>query len=225
LTNAFAAPAHAAAVGPDGPKHVEILIAAGRAAQFGHRPARQAFYGDRPESWRPYHPQVAKAIGPFAQTTAGSADFTSMLVEVGPGLDARIKQAKKKQNLIVLIIDPWSLDVGQLREHLQEYDVLDLRNCTAFVIWNDDDPETKAERAVLQKRLAKVFENKMAGARPFKGFRDDVDSLKKLENDLRDVLIQIHQSIVEREEVPRKAEGDQEVALAQVQGPGDTKPP
>jgi FxsC-like protein len=225
LSNAFQ-PAAAAptAPAPDGPGHVEFLIAAGCAPQFAHVPARQACYGDRPENWRPYHPQFAKRIGPLVQGTAAAADLTSLLVDVGPGLSDRLKQAKKKQNIVVLIVDPWSLDVAGIAQQLGEYDELDLWNCTAFVTWNDDDEETQHKRSELKQRVAEIFENKTAPGRDTNTFRDDINSLKKLEGDLAEALVQIQQRVVERGKVMRKAEGERDIAISQVKGPGGTNP-
>jgi FxsC-like protein len=223
LPNAFQ-PAAAAPTtpAPAGPGHVEFLIAAGCAPQFAHVPARQACYGDRPENWRPYHPQFVKRIGPLVQATAADADLTSLLVDVGPGLRDRLKQAKSKQNIVVLIVDPWSLDVASIADHLGEYDELDLWNCTAFVAWNDDDPETQQKRPELKQRIVEIFENKTAPGHGTNTFRDDVNSLKKLEGDLAEALVQIQQRIVERGKVMRKAEGEHDIAMSQVQGPGGT---
>jgi FxsC-like protein len=223
LPNAFQPVAAAAtAPAPAGPGHVEFLIAAGCAPQFAHVPARQACYGDRPENWRPYHPQFAKRIGPLVQMTAGAADLTSLLVDVGPGLRDRLKQAKNKQNIVVLIVDPWSLDVASIADHLGEYDELDLWNCTAFVTWNDDDLETQHKRPALKQKVVEIFENKTAPGRDTNTFRDDINSLKKLEGDLAEALVQIQQRIVERGKVMRKAEGERDIAMSQVQGPGGT---
>ena len=225
LPNAFqsAAPAQSAPA-PAGPGHVEFLIAAGCAPQFAHVPARQACYGDRPEYWRPYYPTVDKRIGPVAQATAAAADLTSLLVDVGPGLQDRLKQAKKKQNIVVLIVDPWSLDIASIADNLGEYDELDLWNCTAFITWNNDDLETQRRRAELKQRVAQIFENKTAPGRDTNTFRDDINSLKKLEGDLASALVQIQQRILERGAVVRKAEGEHDIAMSQVQGPGGATP-
>lgn len=226
LPNAFHLPATtAAAVAPPGPGHVEFMIAAGCATQFAHLPTRQVCYGDRPENWRPYHPQFAKCIGPLVQATAAAADLTSLLVEVGPGLPERLKEAKKRQNIVVLIVDPWSLDVASIAEHLVEYDVVDLWNCVAFVTWNDDDVETQDNRATLKQRITEVFENKTAPGHDTNTFRDDINSPHKLEADLAEVLVQIQQRIIERGQVMRKAEGERDIALSQVQGPGGATSP
>lgn len=224
LRNAFEAPAPAGAgehtgAGVDGPGHVEFIIVAARSGQLGQFPQRQPCYGETPVHWRPYHPQFAKRIGPFAQLVASEADFTSTFIDFGPGLRAKLRQAQKKRNIVVLIIDPWSLHVRDFSEHLHEYDELDLWNCAALISWNDEDPETERNRDALKRLLAEVFENKVAARNP-RAFRDSINSLGKLETDLREALCQIHQMIVERAQVARKAEGEKEIALSQVSGPG-----
>jgi len=224
LPNAFRPTAAPTAPAPAGPGHVEFLIAAGCASQFAHVPARQACYGDRPENWRPYHPQFVKRIGPLVQATAAAADLTSLLVDVGPGLRDRLRQAKNKQNIVVLIVDPWSLDVANIADHLSEYDELDLWNCTAFVTWNVDDPETQQKSEELKQRVVEIFENKTAPGRGTNSFRDDINSLKKLEGSLADALVQIQRRILERGKVMRKSEGERDIALSQVQGPGGVTP-
>jgi FxsC-like protein len=225
LPNAFQSVATAPIVpAPPGPGHVEFLIAAGCASHFAHVPARQACYGARPEDWRPYYPQFGKRIGPLVQATAAGVDLTSLLVDVGPGLRDRLKQAKNKQNIVVLIVDPWSLDVASIADHLGEYDELDLWNCTAFVTWNDD-VETERKLTALKQRVVEIFENKTAHGGDKNVFRDDINSLKKLEGDLAEVLVRIQQRIVERGEVIRKAEGERDIAMSQVQGPGGAKQP
>lgn len=208
---------------PPGPRQVEFLIAAGSATHFADVPARQACYGDRPEDWRPYHPQFGKHIGPLVQVIAGGVDLTSLLVDVGPGLPDRLREAKKKQNVVVLIVDPWSLDVASIAKHLVDYDELDLWNCTAFVVWNENDAETQQKLPALKQKVTKTFENKTMPGHEKRAFRDDINSLKKLEADLAEALVQIQQRIVQRGEVIRKAEGERDIAMSQVQGPGGAK--
>ncbi len=89
--------------------------------------------------------------------------------------------------------------------------------------WNDEDPETQNNRANLRQLLAEVFENKTAAGNA-RALRDGINSPKQLETDLREVLCQIHQLIVERAQVVRRAEGEKEIAMAQLSGPGGIGP-
>lgn len=108
--------------------------------------------------WQPYLPSTRK-IGIIANNVASEKEVYSQQLAVSDKFIEQLREAEKTNTIVVLIIDPWSL---QLYEgQLSAYDENMLSNCGAIVLWNDSDEETKQTRATLHGQLKKTFSRNM----------------------------------------------------------------
>jgi FxsC-like protein len=202
---AGSSPAAAAPV-DRGPRHVQFIVVAGERAEIAQKAGRQNLdaYGAAPQDWRPFLPPRSARIGPILQGIAAEEDFTSDVVDVPKDLVARIEAACKENNLVLLVVDPWSLRIEVCGDQLRQYDQRDFLHCAVLVPWNDADDETKSTREDLQTELRYVFANK-ADAHDPKRFKDAILSLDQLKDEVRSALIEVRKRILEQAEVARRA--------------------
>jgi hypothetical protein len=98
---------------------------------------------------------------------------------------------------------------------MRDYDERDFLHSAVVVPWNDDDPETAANRERLERLLLGAFETKTAPTRAH-SFSGPVGSAEELRSKLSRILCDLHQQVVETAEVFRRAVGPREVARPQL---------
>lgn len=209
-----------------GPRYVEFVVVAGRADELTGVRTNVDSYGDECVDWRPYYPDFEKRVGPFIQNVAGDEDFTSnclRLSDFGDELEQALEQAQEKKSIVVVIVDVWTIRLPTYHNLMREYDKRSLLNCAVLIPWNSQDDETKRHRDKLETALRVTFVNKMVAKDP-KSFREEIVSPEQLESELRDVIIEIGQRILESREVARKAVGEGVIVQPQISGPGGGEP-
>jgi FxsC-like protein len=150
----------AAGAVPDiaGPEVAWFVYVAGRPADFANANIQRspACYGQAggPE-WQPYLPNTQKKIGVIATSVASDKEVFPQLLPVSDRLIEQLQEAEEKNTIVVLIIDPWSLQL--YRKPLSAYDKTRLSNSGIIVLWNDNDPETRQRRQPLQAELRQTF--------------------------------------------------------------------
>ena len=100
-------------------------------------------YGDEGHAWRPYYPD-GDAVGPLAQGVAASQGLTSYPLDVTDDLIEQLK--RRDRQVIVILVDPWTLRISRFEEIMRAYDVCHLLNCAVLIPWNLSDHATAAGR-------------------------------------------------------------------------------
>lgn len=134
---------NSSAVG-SGPKHVNLVIVAGRRDELAHVRKRVESYGAEAVDWMPYNPPDARRISSYAQSIISRRDFTSQLETVDSGLSAVLARAATRNELVVILVDVWSIKLERYRQPLQEYDERNEPSVVIMVPANGDDPEAAA---------------------------------------------------------------------------------
>ena len=204
-----------------GPGYVEFVVVAGRESELIEVRTNVNAYGDECVDWRPYYPDFDKRVGPFVQNVASSEDFTSHCIHPASDLCEKLEQAKEKNNIVVVIVDAWTIRLQSYHDLMHEYDKTSFFNCAVLIPWNNQDDETEQKRDTLETALRITFENKTAAKDP-KSFREEIVSFEQLDNELRDALIEIRRKILETGEVFRKAVGEAIIVQPQISGPGES---
>jgi len=202
-----------------GAGHVDFILVAGIENELKSIRSSIESYGRETKDWRPYHPAVDKRIATFIQNIASSEDYTSDFIEIKRDWINDLKQAEKKDRIILAIVDAWTICLDQYLNLIQEFDSWNSLNSGVLIPWNNLDSETNKKHQKLKDALRIAFRNKMTVLDP-KSFREEVISLEDLEVTLRDMLIEIHKRIVETGEVIRRAKGDHDISLPTITGPG-----
>ncbi len=72
-------------------------------------------------------------------------------------LVASIKKAEEDRQVVILLVDPWSIHIKDFREIMEEYDKINFVNCAVLVAWNSIRL-TEAQRRKYESELARVFQ-------------------------------------------------------------------
>ena len=155
--------------------------------------------------WQPYYPSTATCAGKVAQLAATQLDFRYSELDVGDDLLKDLKEAEERNEVVVLLTDPWTILVPRYATLMQEYDKVTLVNCSVLVPWNDDDPETKKQRNTLRLTLSKVLPRKHIVKPPAHEW-DGIDSLTDLDSKIGEVLEKLRMMVLQLGQAGRKAE-------------------
>lgn len=92
-------------------------------------------YLDR-KDWRPCYPDVDRMAGDIASSLAAAAGKTVEFIEPGDKLLERLKYARELENIVVIVIDPWSMSLPSLQNLASMIDAEPLPNSALLVMWN-----------------------------------------------------------------------------------------
>jgi TIR domain len=146
-------------------------------------------------SWRPFPPPPPQnSIGQIASLKAISKDFFPGELVLSPNLINELEEYKKNNTLVVLIVDPDSLQVASTGALLKDYDDRNFLNCAVLILW---DAGSIAKETTLRHVLETVFDDNYARNYPT-FFRDNIRSLQDLEVQLSETLDVLHRNVVSR---------------------------
>jgi len=205
----------------NGPEYTKFVYLAGHANEFKDdiRKNLESYYDgktldeDRKEwamFWKPYLPSEKYTIVKITQTVISNR-FNNLVHEVfkwDENLTQMIKNAMKKNNIVIIIVDPWSLCLSQYKDIMQEYErgCYNHFHCTILVSFNSEDDETKNQYTKLQTVLSHVFRNRYLSRTP-DIFNDQIESRTELENAISDAIKRIKQNLTMLSPVKREANG------------------
>ena len=124
-----------------------------------------------------------------------------------------MRNAEADGSLVVLFVDCWTAELPTYELILKQFDQNNYFNCSIFIPFNDNDPETFARRdSLLEFVRTNVFKRWALFANaglPF--FRDSIRSIHQLEDELSRILgqlqTQVGKGVMERatkENIPRR---------------------
>lgn len=193
-----------------GPKHVRFVYLALDPASVGPARLKEPYQDVGGVDWKPFYPDPTP-IHLFAQKTVigDELGFTSDYLPFGDDLLEQITAAWDARQIVVIVIDPWSLhwdkETMAARRQLL-LNALDRQNgfhWCVMVPWNDQDPDLRDEpqRSRIESTVAATF--------PFHGrlnknpmfFRDGIKTLGELKQALTEVLPRLKDEIRKQAEV------------------------
>jgi FxsC-like protein len=144
-----------------------------------------------------------------------------------------IKAAKNRGEIVVIVVDPWTLKLSSYLEIMEAYDANNYENCALLVSWNAPDPETEHEKEALRELVGNTFRFKKH-QRKLIYYRDDIGSARALKSELLKVLVRWKAKYIEtaqkgagikNEKIEREAReaGRQIDRLSIVAGPGGSR--
>ncbi|MDH2429382.1 TIR-like protein FxsC [Sphaerisporangium sp. TRM90804] len=184
-----------------GPKRVTFVVAAGDRAQMRVMRATVDSYGDDWDDWRPYHPACPDPIALRAQAVATAQRMISALRPADDSLFQLLDHARARNELMVLLLDPWAVGLAGRRPVLEWLDGRRSGNIAVLVPWHAADPPDDTVRDRLYLSLGGWAE---AGPPEY---CDDIQSMEEFEKILAQVLVEIRARIVKRDEVARRVAG------------------
>jgi FxsC-like protein len=149
-----------------GPKFVRVLFLVGKANTFATVEERKKldYYDDSDERlWRPFLPSSDDPIANLVAGVVASEKLVADWVRLPAAPDETtfqriVAQAMADKNVLVVLIDPWSVFVPDLQASLNVLDKTRLVYGAMFLPWNDEDEETKRYSDTLQEKLKRTFE-------------------------------------------------------------------
>lgn len=195
------APAPAPAAGP---RQVNFIYVAAHPDHIPAGPRRDAYVDAGGGDWRPFYPADARRVHPLMQNIASdpALDFSSIEVPFGTDLIARIDEAWRQRQIVVIVVDAWSLhwDAQQAqpvyRDLLQLLDGRFDYHWCVLVPWNDADgdaaaaPGDQVRQAVRRTfdRHARLVPNPMF-------YRDAIRSVDEFRAAVAEVLTRLKEEI------------------------------
>lgn len=159
---------------------------ADEAADEGLGRQDRQFYGDSAEAWSPYRPTTVEPLAKFATLVAAGRSLAAQIAEVGE-LDDCIDRARRDNQIVVLLVDPWSTKMEGHHEILNRYDRRDDQPAAVMIPWSTEDTETRSRSAELTTAVGRTFPRNMR--RPHTTtFRPSVLTHEAFRSDLQVVL-------------------------------------
>ncbi|MFI9827400.1 TIR-like protein FxsC [Streptomyces sp. NPDC051913] len=186
-----------------GARKVVFVVAVGRRDDMlnvAH--AELDAYGEELVDWRPYHPAHSGSIVVRAQGVAFTREMESQVVPADDSLFTLLDEPAERQCLVVLIVDPRSVELASFQQLFSRLDRTRSRNSVVLVPSDLDELREGPQGGHLYNRLYASLGNWMeAGGGAFRG---DLPSMEDFERVLGQVLIEIQGRIMRMAEVVRR---------------------
>ncbi|PRY29302.1 TIR-like protein FxsC [Pseudosporangium ferrugineum] len=144
------------------------------------------YYGPTARSWSPYKPGTHEPLADYAARIAAGRSLRAQITEVGE-LEACIDQARRDNQIVVLLVDPWSTKMDANHEILVRYDRREDHPAAVMLPWSTDDLETSQKTPELNAAVRQTFPRNMR--RPHTTtFRQSVLTTESFRSDLQAVL-------------------------------------
>jgi len=214
-------PAPAApAAPPGGPKHVEFIVVAAAGHELGAVRRAVTAYGAAFDDWCPFQPAHEDRVGLLVQKIAFAENLTAGLLPVAQDIVARVRAARTRNTLVVLVVDVWALLLPHYSEYMQLFDAAErLANAGVLVVWNHADGETVTSRHRLVGALGGAFPNLTSVEDP-QAFHGELGTPDELADKLRTTLHALRRRVALFGRVIRRAEGDATIAKPLLAAPG-----
>ncbi|BCB82577.1 hypothetical protein Pflav_089870 [Phytohabitans flavus] len=150
---------------PGQSRHVQFVVAAPARGELTYDDLATVerdirYYGATSVEWAPYRPTLAVPIADFARTVAERRSFRSDVADTA-GLAQKIGEARRSNQIIVLLVDVWSTMLREYRQALAECNQLDENveePVTAIMVpLNHDDQQAQVHRRQLTDSLRAIF--------------------------------------------------------------------
>lgn len=141
-----------------GSQYVHFVVAAPSRAEAEQVRRSVEYYGATPAEWSPYRPVLAETIAQQARRIAASHQFSS---EVGTveQLRDRMAAARRDNQVVVLLVDPWVAQVESQRGELKEYDRLPESGTAIMIPLSEADTETQQQSLRLSAEVYDMLRN------------------------------------------------------------------
>lgn len=165
--------------------HVHFVVAATSREKMGRVRSGLQYYGASPTEWAPYRPDLPDALGAYAGVIAGKRHLGWELGDLGD-LPQRMDASRVKNQIVVLLVDPWIARVAGYGESLLEFDRRNEPTSPVLIPFSDADEETVHHREALRDDVERIFPNNEM--RQDSIYRPDVQNAQ-------DFATQLHQAL------------------------------
>jgi len=179
-----------------GLKHVRYVFLAGRYDEMQALRKTHTPYGQFESrlDWRPCFPDVDRSAGDIARAVAqenGKDGYEFVEPRAANDLLQTMREASSRNNVIAVLVDPWSLSLHPFKEFAEKFDSEAFPTSGVIVTWNSNDGETPNHLPLLKNRLADHFRGR---ATRQEYYNPDVTT----PDDLRDAIVATFAAAQER---------------------------
>jgi FxsC-like protein len=189
------------------PLHVRFAFVVGRQKEMLEEQIRERleYYRGSGAEWTPYLPhKVERRIDLLVQEIASKRDFSRADdIKLDNTLLTNLEKAKKNNQIVVIVVDSWTLKIPKYRELMSSFDEKSFLNCVVVILWIDDE-ETAGNRTKLEQFVRAAFPT----LRLRKGLLDCEGPVKKLETRLGKTLCDTKENILQIAEIQRAIGND-----------------
>jgi FxsC-like protein len=185
------------------PHYVKFVYVAGCANELQSVRNDVSAYGEIAMDWKPHYPPVEKEIVIVAQQACSDAGLVFGEILLDEQLIQHIENFQKNSDIIIIIVDPWTLRLSQYAAIMQQYDKYHFVSCTVLVTFNFADPETRQQYSKLRETLEETFVNKTIDTN-FDSFRDNIKSMEEFTSELVNALQNAKKKMMKFAEKMRK---------------------
>jgi len=189
-----------------GPNLVRVIIVAGSSEELETVRTFLSAYDTQAWLWRPYRPDNDRTIGAEVQIITGERDLRCEFIEADDNVCARIREAANRNEIVLVLADPWTLRLPKYANRLQPFDQIYLLNCALLMVWNGKDDETKQQATALEEELRNVFQNKTVSPPPPGHVFYGIDTYGEFVSQLRRALVEAQLRIIDKSTRHRRAE-------------------
>jgi FxsC-like protein len=179
-----------------GLKFVRYVFVAGMKHQMSTLRSTNDSYANFQDrrDWRPLYPDLDRSVEGIATGPAKADNRGFEFLPPSPQLMDRLREARRLNNVIVVMIDPWSVRLPELRQFLNEFDAEEFPNSAVLVNWNEKDPETSSQAAQLQMALQDHFKGRI-GRKEY--HKDPVSSPESIEQAVMEAFGAVQARLIE----------------------------
>jgi FxsC-like protein len=192
---------------PLGPSHARFVYVVGKRSDVETCWKDRKHFDSHGSSfweWRPFLPPEDRRITVLMQNALATQDLRELTWvhnrAVTPNqLIDELKKYEKLMNIVVILVDSWTLANDQFGTVLEELDGRRFKNCTLLVPWNDTDEDIKTHETRLMELLRRVLFSQ----------RDNLPFLKPADftEKLQKALIHVQHEIFDYLKVQRPVAG------------------
>jgi FxsC-like protein len=146
--------------------------------------------------WKPYLPKPEEPMWNIAQAVATKEKFHYLPVQTRVNdLSLFIREARRKNRIVVILVDSWALYLDVYHNVLSPYDDLDPLNSVMLVVWNFKDDATVSSREAIRGQIELVFPVK-AGRQDLAAYLFDIGTPEDLQKFLAIALQEARSKII-----------------------------
>lgn len=164
-------------------RRVSFVVTAATAQNIAAVRGCAGRYDSKPVDWCPH--EVDKPLVRAAVSVAQKKELTAFPLNIDDSLSRVIDEAKKEHELVILLVDPWTLLLSDYRKLVEWYDGRQYLHTAALVVW-DADPDTMVSRDDLLNTVSRVFQVSKISNKPT--YSDRAGTAKKFKRELRHVI-------------------------------------
>jgi FxsC-like protein len=179
-----------------GSRYVRFVFVAGLRHEIVDPRNFRDCYGLDPErrDWRPCYPSRDRRIAEIIEEVAEAEGRVVRYLAPGQPLIPALRQAEEDNNLVIIVVDPWSTNIQALKDFIDDFDRVLIENCGVVIVWNQEDPETSYGRPLFDVAIKRGFRRHLELTNMF--FRESVSSIEELQQALVDAFLKIRGNIV-----------------------------